>query len=146
MFINWNSFVCLICSIRRCKCSNLTHICLIKYANGLAMTTSPNGNIFRVTGPLCGKFIAVTDEFPSQKPVTRSIDAIFDPRLNNRLSKQSKHIWFETLSRSLWRHCNGCVLLCCGCILSPGWIHVIQQPICFQSYLTGIMEIVLKQQ
>ena len=32
---------------------------------------SSNENIFRVTGPLCGKF-TVTGEFPSQIPVTRS--------------------------------------------------------------------------
>ena len=28
-------------------------------------------------------------------------------RLNKRLSKQSRSRWFETPSRSLWRHCNG---------------------------------------
>ena len=33
--------------------------------------TSSNGNIFRVTGLLCGEF---TGEFPAQKPVTRSFD------------------------------------------------------------------------
>ena len=27
-------------------------------------------------------------------------------RLNKRLSKQSRRLWFETPSRSLWRHCN----------------------------------------
>ena len=43
----------------------------------------------------------------SQKPVTRSFDVFFDRRLNNRLSKQSWGWWFETLSRPLWRHCNG---------------------------------------
>ena len=31
----------------------------------------------------------------------------FDLRLNERLSKQSWGWWFETLSRPLWRHCNG---------------------------------------
>ena len=30
----------------------------------------------------------------------------FDLRLNKRLSKQSRHRWFEMLSCSLWRHCN----------------------------------------
>ena len=46
------------------------------------MVTSSNGNIFRFTGPLwepCG--------FPSQRPVTRTLDVIFDLRLNKRLSK-----------------------------------------------------------
>ena len=44
-------------------------------------------------------------EFPSQRPVTRSFDVIFDLRLNKWLSKQWEHRWFVTPSRSLWRHC-----------------------------------------
>ena len=52
------------------------------------MKTSSNGNIFRVTGPLCGEFTR-HGEFPSQRPVTRSFDVSFDLRLNKRLSKQS---------------------------------------------------------
>ena len=98
------------------------------------MMTSSNGNIFRVTlyegihrspvnsphkgqwcgalmfslicakiNPLCGEF---TDEFPSQRPVTRCFDVFFDLRLNKRLSKQSWGWWFETPSCALWRHCN----------------------------------------
>ena len=63
------------------------------------MMTSSNGNIFRVTGPLCG-------EFTAQKSVTRSFDVFFDLRLNKPLSKHSWGWWFETLSRPLWRHCN----------------------------------------
>ena len=31
----------------------------------------------------------------------------FDPRLIKRFSKQSRHRWFETPSRPLWRYCNG---------------------------------------
>ena len=38
--------------------------------------TSSNGNIFRVTGPLCGEFIG-PGEFPTQRPVTRSFDVFF---------------------------------------------------------------------
>ena len=49
----------------------------------------------------------VTGGFPSQRPVTRSLDIFFDLRPNKRLSKQSRRRWFETQSRSLWRHCNG---------------------------------------
>ena len=30
--------------------------------------------------------------------------------INKRLSKQSKRRWFETPSRSLWRHCNETIL------------------------------------
>ena len=75
----------------------------------ICMMTSSNGNIFRVTGPLCGEF---TDpgEFPTQRPVTRSFDVFFDLRLNKRLSKQPWGWWFETLSWSLWRRCNGDLL------------------------------------
>ena len=70
------------------------------------MMTSSNGNIFRVTGPLCGEFTGPS-EFPTQRPVTRSFDVFFDLRLNKRLSKQP-WVWsFETQPQSLWRHCNG---------------------------------------
>ena len=70
------------------------------------MMTSSNGNIFRVTGPLCGEFTG-PGEFPTQRPVTRSFDVFFDLRLNKRLSKQPWGWWFETPSWSLWRQCNG---------------------------------------
>ena len=53
------------------------------------------------SGPFTGP-----GEFPTQRPVTRSFDVFFDLRLNKRLSKQSWGWWFETLSRSLWRHRN----------------------------------------
>ena len=71
-----------------------------------SMTTSTDGNIFRVTGPSCGNS-PVTGEFPSQRPVTRSFDVFSDLCLNKRLSKQSWSRWFETPSHSLWRQCNG---------------------------------------
>ena len=38
--------------------------------------------------PFCGEFTG-TDEFPTQRPVTRSFDVFFDLRPNKRLSKQS---------------------------------------------------------
>ena len=69
------------------------------------MMTSSNGNIFRVTGPLCGEFTG-PGEYPTQRPVTRSIDVFFDLRLNKRLSKQPRGWWFETLSCPLWRQFN----------------------------------------
>ena len=69
------------------------------------MMTSSNGNIFRVTGHLCGEFTG-PGEFPTQRPVTRSFDAFFDLRLNKRLSKLPWGWWFETPSWSLWRQCN----------------------------------------
>ena len=67
--------------------------------------TSSNGNIFRVTGALCGEFTG-PGEFPTQRPVTRSFDVFFDLRLNKRWSKQPWGWWFETPSWSLWRQCN----------------------------------------
>ena len=70
-----------------------------------SMMTSSNGNIFRVTGPLCGEFTG-PGEFPTQRPVTRSFDVFFDLRLNKRLSKQPWGWWFETPWLSSWRHCN----------------------------------------
>ena len=38
--------------------------------------------------------------------MTRSFDVFFDLRPNKQLSKHSWGWWFETLSCSLWRHCN----------------------------------------
>ena len=69
------------------------------------MMTSSNGNIFRVTGHLCGEFTG-PGEFPAQSPVTRSFGVFFGLRLHKQLSKQSGGRWFETQSRPLWRHCN----------------------------------------
>ena len=55
---------------------------------------------------LCAGISPVTGEFPSQRPVTRSFDVFCVLLLNKRLSKQSWGWWFETPSRSLWRHSN----------------------------------------
>ena len=54
----------------------------------------------------CKGNTSVTGGFPSQRPVTRSFDVFFDLRRNKRLRKQWRRRWFETLLRSLWRHCN----------------------------------------
>ena len=74
------------------------------------MMTSSNGNIFRVTGPLCREFTG-PGEFPAQRPVTRSFDVFSDLHPNKRLGKQPWGWWFETLSWSLWRQCNDLTLL-----------------------------------
>ena len=71
----------------------------------VAMMTSSNEKNSRVAGPFCVEFTG-HGEFPSQRPVTRSFDVFFDPRLNKWLSKQSWGWWFETSSCPLWRHCN----------------------------------------
>ena len=64
-------------------------ICVIWYwfkpnsmGTGFDMMTSSNGNIFSVTGPLCGEFTG-PGEFPTQRPVTQSFDVFFDLCLNN---------------------------------------------------------------
>ena len=69
----------------------------------IIIMTSSNGNIFRVTGPLCGEFTDLR-----WIPHTKASDAELwcFLRLITRLSKHSRGWWFETLSRPLWRHCN----------------------------------------
>ena len=47
---------------------------------------------------LCVGNSPVTDEFPLQRPVTWSFDALFDLCLNKRSCKQSRRRWFETPS------------------------------------------------
>ena len=65
--------------------------------------TSSNGSIFRVTSPFCGEFTGY-----QWITLTKASDAelwcFFYLCPNKRLSKQSKLLWFETPSRSLWRH------------------------------------------
>ena len=67
--------------------------------------TSSNENISALLVFFAGNS-PVTGEFPSQRPVTRSFDVVFHLGLNIRLSKHSWVGWFETPSRSLWRHYN----------------------------------------
>ena len=90
-----------ICAVRK-YAENASH----DYPTGpLNMMTSWNGNIFCVTGHLCGELTGPS-EFPAQKPVTQSFVVFFDLRLNKRLSKQSWGWWFETPSRPIWSHRN----------------------------------------
>ena len=95
---------------------------LYAYRPNLVITheTSSNGNIFRVTGPLCGEFTG-PGEFPTQRPVTHSFGVFFDLRLNKRLSKQPWGWWFETPSWSLWRHRNAAP----GYTLAPGHVSYL---------------------
>ena len=90
--------------------SLLMHRCITQLQY---MMTSSNGNIFRITGYLCGEF---TKWFPcTKRPVTRSFDVFFDLRLNKRLRKQSWGWWFETLPCPLWRHSNEVNKRCQNC-------------------------------
>ena len=63
----------------------------------------------------------VTGGFPSQRPVTRSFDILFDLLLNKRLSKQSGSRLFETPSGSLWNHSNGST----GFFCRPVYVFII---------------------
>ena len=83
------------------------------------MMTSSNGNVFRVTGHLCGNS-PLPGEYPAQRPVTQSYDVFFDLRPNKRLSKQWRGWWFETPSSPLWRHCNETTFVM-SC--STGWFE-----------------------
>ena len=74
---------------------------------------------------LCEGNPLVTAWFLLQRPVTQSFDICFDLPLNNQLSKQSRCRWFETPSRSLWRHCTEIL----SCIFkSKGLQEVIENP------------------
>ena len=61
---------------------------------------------FSASLAICAGNSSVTGGFPAHRPVTRSVGVFFDLRLNKRLSKQSLGWWFQTTSRSLWRHCD----------------------------------------
>ena len=74
------------------------------------MMTSSNGNIFHVTGLLCGEFNG-HQWIPRTKPVMRSFDVFLRSASEQQLSKRRRHRWFETPSLSLWRHCNAVNIL-----------------------------------
>ena len=75
----------------------------------------------------CAGNSPVTSEIPAQRPVTRSFGLFSDLRLNKRLRKQSWGWWFDTPSRSLWRHCNALSLFASMlldiCYLAGRFIH-----------------------
>ena len=67
------------------------------------MMTSSIGNIFRVTGPLCEEF---TGHHKGQWRRALMFSLIC-ARTNRWIKQFSWGWWFETPSRSSWRHCNG---------------------------------------
>ena len=92
----------------------------------------------------------VTGEFPAQRPVTWSFDVFFDLRLNKPLSKQSWGWWFDTPTRSLWRHCNEtvCEHLCdqyidryVQCLCCPN--HYTYIDLCLSTVIMVPIEILL---
>ena len=81
-------------------------LCLLWYQDHQTPWWRHQMETFSASLALCAGNSPVTGEFPAQRPVTQSFDVFFHLRLNKRLSKQSQGWWFETPSRSLWRHCN----------------------------------------
>ena len=72
----------------------------------------------------CAGNSPVTGEFPSQRPVTRSLDVFFHLCLNKRLSKKSWGWWFEAIPAEFWH------IVACFNVLSSyhyankdEWIH-----------------------
>ena len=104
--------VCYYCSGIGCNCHLSSNDSLLSWWRNQMET-------FSALLALCEGNSPVTGEFPSQRPVTRSLDVFFDLRLNKGLSKQSWGWWFETSSRSLWRHCNVSHQL-----VVPYWRHI----------------------
>ena len=76
----------------------------LSWQHATFMMTSSNGNIFRVTGHLCGEFTGPS-EFYAQRPVTRSFGVFLDLHPNRRLNKQWWGWWLETPSCPLWCQC-----------------------------------------
>ena len=103
------------------------------------MMTSSNGNIFRVTGPLCREFTG-PGEVPTQRTVTRSFDVFFDLHPNKRLSKQWWGWWFETQSCPLWRHRNDYILpaIVSSSEVSPLFYILV---VCFRVLTVWFMEL-----
>ena len=69
------------------------------------MMTSSNGNIFRVTGHLCGEFTGQR-EIPRTKAIDAELWCFILSTPECRLREQSWGWWFETPLRPLRRHCN----------------------------------------
>ena len=79
----------------------------VTYAYFVVMFTSLNGNIFRLTGHLCGELIHRSPVNSRTKAGDAELWCCLWSHLNKRLSKQWWGWWFETPSRPLWRNCNG---------------------------------------
>ena len=88
------------------SCWQDTVVCRLIITKPFMVTGMMTSSTFSASLAFCTGNSPVTGELPSQRPVTRSFDVFFDLRLNKRLSKQSIRWWFETPTRSLWRHRN----------------------------------------
>ena len=82
------------------------HILVRRHFFNWYMMTSSSGNIFRVTGPLCGENTGLRWIPRTQRLVKRSFHVLFDLHPIKLLSKHSRGWWFETLLCPLWCHRN----------------------------------------
>ena len=96
--------------------------------------TSSNGNIFRITGPLCGKFTG-PGEFPTQRPVTRSFDVIARRHGHAfRMALHNEGDWrMETWQRARRASCHVSIRQSPSCVM-PFWTHA-KCLLAFISYL-----------
>ena len=80
----------MVAILSRPQCVKTWRVCIIRGMcwSKIIMMTSSNGNIFHVTGPLCGEFTGWPVNSPHKWPVTRSYDVFFDLRPNKRLSNR----------------------------------------------------------
>ena len=93
--------------LSNCHWNLLYRVLLMRHMVGFGLSWWRHQmEIFSALLAICAGNSPVPGEFPAQRPVTRSFDIFFDLRLNKQLSKQSWGWLFETLSWSLWRHCN----------------------------------------
>ena len=130
----WTSDVIVLQWILLWRYCDMTHDRRVKKCNMIekiivsSMMTSSMES-FSALLALFARNSPVTNEFPSQRPVTRSFDVFFELRLNKRLSKQSRRLWFETPSRSWWRHCVVIEAhLCSSCLPRCKWNPVCTYP------------------
>ena len=72
----------------------------------ICMMTSWNGNILRVSGPLCGGIHRWPVNSPNKGQWRKALLFSSTCALNERFSKQPWGWCFETSSRSLWRNFN----------------------------------------
>ena len=66
----------MVANLSRLQCAKAGNWMKLPSRHSLSMLTSSNGNIFRLTGHLCGEFTG-PGEFPTQRPVTRSFYGFF---------------------------------------------------------------------
>ena len=95
--------------VKWCSCNALVSTVLyVTFMDVLrVMMTSSNGNIFHVTGPLCGKFTGHRVIPLTTKASDVKLWLFLWSTPEQTVGKQSRCHWFETPARSLWRHCNG---------------------------------------